>query len=70
MGQPAVRSPDVLSGQSRFANRDKQLMPDFSGQRVVLLLEPVQRCFEITNSLLKAAHLGDHARIRPAYVAE
>jgi hypothetical protein len=45
-------------------------MPDFSGQRVVLLLEPVQRCFEITHSLLKAAHLGDHARIRPAYVAE
>jgi hypothetical protein len=70
MGQPAVRSPDVLSGQSRFANGNQQLVPSFSGQRVVLLLEPVQRCFEITHSLLKAAHLGDHARVRPAYVAE
>ena len=36
---------------------NKQFMPDFRSQRVVLVLEPNKLGFQVTYSLLKAAHL-------------
>jgi hypothetical protein len=40
------------------------------GERVVFLLEPRKLGFQVTNTLLEAAHLGDHARVGTANVAE
>jgi hypothetical protein len=42
----------------------------FQRERVVLFLEPSQLGFQITNALLEAAHLGYHAGIGTANVAE
>jgi hypothetical protein len=69
---PAQRSAagwDGL-GERGLADRDEQLVTDLSGEGVVLLLKPVNCGLEVTHPLLKTAHLGDHARIWPAYVAE
>jgi hypothetical protein len=44
-------------GEYRFANRNQQVLPHLSGQKVVLFLKPGKRGFEITYSLLQAAHL-------------
>ena len=41
-----------------------------SGKRVVLFLEPDKLGFQVANTLLETAHLGDHARIGTADVAE
>jgi hypothetical protein len=41
-----------------------------SGKRVVLGLKPGKLGFQVTNALLKAAHLGDHAGIGTTDVAE
>jgi hypothetical protein len=46
------------------------LMTDASGQRVVLFLEPRKLGFQVANTLLETAHLGDHAGIGTADVAE
>ncbi len=45
-------------------------MSGFGRERVILVLEPDQLGFQVAYSLLKAAHLRDHAGIRPADVAE
>jgi hypothetical protein len=60
------------SGEHGFAlpSSNEQFMPDFRRQRVVLVLEPDKFGFQVTYSLLKAAHFGDHAGIWPADVAE
>jgi hypothetical protein len=44
-------------------------MPYFRSKGVILVLEPDQLSFQVTYSLLKAAHLLDHAGIGPADVA-
>jgi len=46
------------------------LVGSFQGERVVEFLEPSQLGFQITNALLEAAHLGYHAGIGTANVAE
>jgi hypothetical protein len=45
-------------------------MADRGNQHIVLVLEPSKLGFQVTYSLLQAAHLCDHAGIRPADVAE
>ena len=74
-GTPACRRPSIRFGQPRpsgergFANRNHQVVPHLRGKHVVLLVQPGKLGFEITYSLLQAAHLRDHARIRAADVA-
>jgi hypothetical protein len=46
------------------------LVTDASGKRVVLFLKPDELGFQVANTLLETAHLGDHARIGTADVAE
>jgi hypothetical protein len=60
------------SGKRRFALpfSNKQFLAYLSGQRIILVLEPHQRGFQVTHSLLQAAHLRDHTGIKPADVAE
>jgi len=41
-----------------------------SGKRIVLFLEPDKLGFQVANTLLETAHLGDHTRIWTADVAE
>jgi hypothetical protein len=41
-----------------------------SDEHIVLVLKPSKLSFQVTYSLLQAAHLCDHAGIRPADVAE
>jgi len=43
---------------------------DLSSERVVLFLEPHKLGFQVPNTLLEAAHLGYHAGIGTANVAE
>ena len=50
--------------------RNKQVLACLSSESVVLLLEPNELGFEITYSLLEAAHLRDHTGIGSADVAE
>ena len=50
--------------------RYKKFLTGLRSKRVVLLLEPDELGFEITYSLLEAAHLRDHAGIWSADVAE
>jgi hypothetical protein len=40
------------------------------GKRVVLFLKPHKLGFQVANALLETAHLGDHAGIGTADVAE
>jgi hypothetical protein len=62
--------PD-LSGEGRLAilQMDQVLVTSLR-KRVVLGLEPGEFCLEIADTLLKAAHFRDHARVRTADVAE
>jgi hypothetical protein len=46
------------------------LVAALNGERVVLFLKPYKLGFEVAYSLLKAAHLGNHAGIGTADVAE
>jgi hypothetical protein len=41
-----------------------------SSKRVVLFLKPCKLGFQVANTLLETAHLGDHAGIGTADVAE
>jgi hypothetical protein len=63
-------NPVALSGERGLANRDQQVVADGSDKHIVLILKPSKLSFEVTYSLLQAAHLCDHAGIRPADVAE
>ena len=60
------------SGKRRLAVQYEHviLMTDASGKRVVLFLKPDKLGFQVANTLLETAHLGDHARIGTADVAE
>jgi hypothetical protein len=46
------------------------LVSSFHRKRVVLFLEPKELGFQVANALLEAAHLGYHAGIGTANVAE
>jgi hypothetical protein len=46
------------------------LMTEASGKRVVVFLQPDELGFQVANTLLKTAHLGDHAGIGSDDVAE
>jgi len=60
------------SGKRRLTiqNQHVILMLDPSGKHVVLFLKPHKLGFQVANALLETAHLGDHARIWTADVAE
>jgi hypothetical protein len=59
------------SGERRFAVRHQHvLVSRLYGERVVFFLEPDKLGFQVTYSLLQAAHLGKHAGIGTADVAE
>ncbi len=45
-------------------------MASLNRERVILFLKPYQLGFQVTYSLLEAAHLGNHAGIGTADVAE
>jgi len=46
------------------------LVSSFHRKRIVLFLEPKELGFQVANALLEAAHLGYHAGIGTANVAE
>jgi len=46
------------------------LVATLNRERVILFLKPYQLGFQVTYSLLEAAHLGNHAGIGTADVAE
>jgi len=60
------------SGKRRLAIQYEHviLLTDASGKRVVLFLQPDKLGFQVANTLLETTHLGDHAGIRTADVAE
>ena len=66
---PFVAASQRSSGERGLANRNQQVVIRLRGKHVVLLVQPGKLCFEIAYSLLQAAHLRDHARIRAADVA-
>ena len=45
------------SGERGLADRDQQVVVNFSGQYVIFLLKPGQLGFQVAYSALKAAHL-------------
>jgi hypothetical protein len=60
-----------LSGQRRLTvHYQHVVLVTASCERIVLFLEPNKLSFQVANTLLKTAHLGDHARICTANVAE
>jgi hypothetical protein len=63
----------LTSGQRRFAILDGK-RHDFivsnSGKRVVFGLEPYEFGLQVTDTLLQAPHLRNHAGVRTADVAE
>ena len=60
------------SGQRRLTVQYEHvvLVTAASRERIILFLEPNKLSFQVANTLLKTAHLGDHARIWTADVAE
>jgi hypothetical protein len=58
------------SGERRLARPNQQVMSNVHGKRVLFFLKPDKLGFKITNALLEASHLVDHAEIGPADVAE
>ena len=60
------------SGERRLALpiSDEQFVAYLGGQCVILVLEPHQRGFQVSHSLLETAHLRDHPGIGTANVAK
>jgi hypothetical protein len=59
------------SGERGLAVPDQQVLVSYlRSERVVLFLEPHKLGFQVPNTLLEAAHLGYHAGIGTADVAE
>jgi len=59
------------SGERGFAVRDQHVrVGSLYRERVVLFLEPDKLGFQVPYSLLEAAHLGNHAGVGTANVAE
>src|SRR5438094_8351266 len=44
-------------GERGLADRDQQVMPHLGGEHVILVLKPDKLGFQVTYSLLQAAHL-------------
>ena len=60
-----------LSGQRRLTVQyEHVVLVTASRERIVLFLEPNKLGFQVANTLLKTAHLGDYTRIWTADVAE
>jgi hypothetical protein len=60
-----------LSGQRRLTVQyEHVVLVTASRERIVLFLEPNKLSFQVANTLLKTAHLGDYTRIWTADVAE
>jgi len=61
-----------LSGQRRLTVQYEHvvLVTAARCERIVLFLQPNKLGFQVANTLLKTAHLGDHAGIWTADVAE
>jgi hypothetical protein len=56
-GVPPVRCvPGRRSGERGLADRDQQVVADFSGKYVIFLPKPGKLGFEVTYSALEAAH--------------
>jgi hypothetical protein len=53
-----------------LAIRHQHVLVASLNQRVILFLKPYKLSFEVAYSLLEAAHLGNHAGIGTADVAE
>jgi hypothetical protein len=59
------------SGERGFAVRDQHVrVGSLYRERFVLFLEPDELGFQVPYSLLEAAHLGNHAGVGTANVAE
>jgi hypothetical protein len=59
------------SGERGFAVRDQHVRTgSLYRERLVLFLEPDKLGFQVPYSLLEAAHLGNHAGVGTADVAE
>jgi hypothetical protein len=67
---PVVAASRRSSGERGLADRDQHVVADFSGEHVIDLLKPSELGLQVMHALLKSAHLRNHARIRPADVAE
>ena len=68
---PSASSRPCSSGERRLAIRNQHvLVRCLYRKRVVLFLEPHKLGFQVPYSLLKAAHLGNHAGVGTADVAE
>jgi hypothetical protein len=64
-------SPAPSLDVRRLAVRHQHvLVAALNGERVILSLKPYKLGFEVAYSLLEAAHLGNHAGIGTADVAE
>ena len=62
---------DRRSGERRFAIRHQHVRAGcLYRERFVLFLEPHKLGFQVSYSLLEAAHLGNHAGVGTADVAE
>jgi hypothetical protein len=66
----SVRPGGYRSGKHRLAGPNQQVLANLRGKRVLLVLKPEKFGFQVTNTLLEATHLVDHAEIGPADVAE
>jgi hypothetical protein len=63
----------LTSGQRRFAilgSKRHDFIVSNSGKRVVFGLEPYELGLQVTDTLLQAPHLRNHAGVRTADVAE
>ena len=58
------------TGRRLAVQNEHVLLTDGSGKRVILILEPDNLGFQVANTLLKTAHLGEHAGIGSDDVAE
>jgi hypothetical protein len=61
-----LRSLDVRG----LAIRHQHVLVASLNQRIILFLKPYKLSFQVAYSLLEAAHLGNHAGIGTADVAE
>ena len=69
-GEVAVSCRRSSSERGLAISHHRIFVRDLSSERVVLFLEPHKLGFQVPNTLLEAAHLGYHAGIGTANVAE
>jgi len=69
-GIPAAVASGRSLGEHGLANRHQQVVAHFRSECVIFFLKPDNRSLQVVHTLLKAAHLRNHAVIRPANVTE